>query len=112
MIYPWKLWQTQVYDNCGGYDDHTIVCEECIFFLHFQNRYNVVIDGVDKTSKPNRELINRDIRGDANDGSGARQIAERLWNSNCYYGVHVIKRYVDEWTFSDMEDRMKQELGG
>ena len=56
-------------------------------------------------------MINKNIRNQANDGSGAREIAESLWNSECYYGVHVIKRYVDEWTSSDMADRMKQEVG-
>ena len=31
--------------------------------------------------------------------------------SGCYYGVHVIKRSVDEWTYTDFDARMRQDVG-
>ena len=34
-----------------------------------------------------------------------------MWYNNCYQGVHVIKRYVDEWTYSDLDQRMRQVVG-
>ena len=111
-IYPWKLWEAHVYHDIGGLDNHAFICYGCFDLLHWDHKYNVVVAGVDKTSKANTGLINKDYRGYANDGGHADSIRDRIWNSNnCYYGVHVIKRAVDEWTWSDFGNRMKQEVG-
>ena len=51
-------------------------------------------------------MLDEDLSIYAKNRKGADLIAEHIWESGCYYGVHVIKRKVDEWTYTDFDDRM------
>jgi hypothetical protein len=67
----------------------------------------VIVAAVDAKSVANADLLNQSINGRADDDNSALNIANDMWNNNCYYGVHVIRRYVDEWTYSDLNERMR-----
>jgi len=86
-----------------------VICHGCFSIFHFQGKYNVVISGVDKhNSFANNALLdNPEWRHKADDGSHADKIAHDLWDHNCFYGVHVVQRFVDEWTFSDLGDKWR-----
>ena len=47
----------------------------------------------------------------SNDGTDAHTLADRIWNGNCFMGVHVIQRFVDEWTWSNYDNRLKFLVG-
>ena len=49
-----------MYDNIGGFDQHTYICNDCFDFLHYAERYNIVIEAVDLNSVANNDLLNRD----------------------------------------------------
>ena len=73
----------------------------------------MVVEAVDFNSVANNDLLNRDYdwKRQAENGDDAIDIANNLWNNNCFRGVHVIRRSVDEWTETNFEDRMRQFVG-
>lgn len=34
-INPYKLWLSNVYSNIGGFDNHCVICYDCIMYLHW-----------------------------------------------------------------------------
>jgi hypothetical protein len=35
LVTPYRLWDTQVYNNIVGDDKHQVNCFDCFFFMHF-----------------------------------------------------------------------------
>lgn len=111
-INPYRLWQVMSYNNVGGYDNHAFSCWDCFSFLHYANRYNIVISSMPTDSVANTVVLQDSrIVHDADSKSDAVDLCNDIWNNLCVYGVHVVKRYVDYWVDSDLEDRYKLQVG-
>ena len=57
LINPYKLWQVASYSNCGGYDNHGVICFDCFVYLHYQNAYNIVVSALDTDSVANTVVL-------------------------------------------------------
>ena len=73
-----------VYNNCGGYDNHYVSCWNCNIYLHFENKKNIVIGAVYSGEEGLSNAVNNDyIVNKANDCSDARDVGEAIWNTYC-----------------------------
>jgi len=106
-IHSFKLWHVEVYNNLEGGDVHWHTCYNCFLMLHWQNRYDVLAAAVDPTSTANFPLMQQSLQGWADNGDDAHSIVNTLMSTQCYSGVSVIARYVDEWTYTDFADRFQ-----
>jgi len=52
-ITPFRLWDIQVYDNIVGDDLHQITCNDCFFYMHYNNRYDIVISSLSNDTVAN-----------------------------------------------------------
>ena len=112
VINPYRLWQTNVYNNISGYNVHAYECFDCIGYLHYANRYDVLIAALDPASVVNATATYSPILiTEANSSSNAVDIVNYLYTLYCFAGVHVIQRYQDEWTDSEFDTRMSFTVG-
>jgi hypothetical protein len=104
-----------VYNDISGGDKHWFWCAGCFSFLHFQSKYNVVVSGVPKNSVGNSALISKNdatVTSWSNQRSDAHTLVNNISKLGCYYGIHVVERYVNEWTASNYgSSRSKQYVG-
>lgn len=52
-ITPFRLWDIQVYDNIVGDDLHQVQCNDCFFYMHYNNRYDIVISSLSNDTVAN-----------------------------------------------------------
>lgn len=106
----WSVWS---YDNVGGYENHAFSCLDCFNqYLHYDNKYNIVIAAMSLESKANTVVLNNSkIKNDSNSKSDAVKLCDDIWNNLCVTGVHVVKRYVDLELYNDFSDRDTFEVG-
>jgi hypothetical protein len=111
-INPYKLWQTNVYNNISGYNVHAYECFDCIGYLHYANRYDILIAALDTDSVVYEAAVNSPVLfTESNSGDDAVNIVNYLYSLYCYAGVHVVERYVDEWTDSYFDNRYSFTVG-
>ena len=111
-INPYRLWQTSVYNNISGFDNHAYDCYDCIGYLHYANRYDIVISALDSASVALTNAVQSPVLfTESNSKKDAVDIVNDLMSLYCYAGVHVIERYVDEWTNGYLDTRMSMTVG-
>lgn len=105
IVSPYRLWDTQVYFDIEGSNNHEIICYDCFTFFHFQNKYDVAISSLLNDTSANQTVVfDSSIADKSNHGGKAIDIARDIWNSMCVMGVHVIHRDSGEnteWTYGD-----------
>lgn len=112
QINPYKLWQTNVYANISGFNVHAYECFDCIGYLHYANRYDILIAALDPASVANATAADSPVLfTEANSTAHAVDIVNYLYSLYCFAGVHVIERYQDEWTESEFDTRMSFTVG-
>lgn len=112
LINPYRLWQVMSYQNVGGYDNHAYQCFDCIGYLHYANRYNIVVSSMATDSVANLTVLQDSrIVNDAESKSDCDDLVNDIWDNLCVYGVHVVVRYVDYWLDNDLEDRSTMQVG-
>jgi len=57
-INPYRRWQVISYDNIGGYDNHAYECLDCFGYLHYANKYNILIASMETDSVANTRVLN------------------------------------------------------
>lgn len=94
------------YDNIGGYNEHAYHCLDCIGYLHYANKYNIVIMSMPLDSVANLNVLHAPrIYNDSNSKSDARDLVDDIWDNLCVTGAHVAVRYVDLWISGDFDER-------
>jgi hypothetical protein len=58
QINPYRLWEVITYDNIGGYDNHAYECFDCFGYLHYANKYNILIASMATDSIANTSVLN------------------------------------------------------
>ena len=106
-LYPWKLWQVQVYDNLEGFPKHTFSCSGCFNqFLHYKKKYNIVVEFVDKNSQANKAALkNTLMKKELDSGMDCRQIHDKVKKKAAFTGLHIIDNGAHLERFSNMGDR-------
>jgi hypothetical protein len=88
------LWQTNVYANISGYNVHAYECFDCIGYLHYANRYDILIAALNPASVVNATATYTPVLiTEANSSSNAVDIVNYLYTLYCFAGVHVVQRY-------------------
>lgn len=101
-----------VYNDITGFEKHTIICTDCLNYLHYNRRYNIIISAVNSEFIANNDLLNDDIITEASkDKRNAIDIANDLWKNHCFKGVHVMTKGVNQETTSSLEDRFREVSG-
>lgn len=112
QVNPYRYWMSEVYDNISGNDNHHYICYNCAGWLHWNNRYNIVVSSIATNVNGATEIVNSSyIKDQSNSKSHADTVANNIWNKYCMTGVHVIERYVDEWTYSYYGDAYSANVG-
>ena len=106
-IYPWKLWQVQVYDNVEGFPKHTFSCVDCFNqYLHYKKKYNIVVEYVDKNSQANTNALKSQLmKGDLDSRQNCRQIHDKVVKKAAYTGLHIIDNGHHFEIFGNMGNR-------
>ena len=110
-VYSWTFWQVQAYSDIGGNDAHYVECFDCATNFHWQHEYNVVYSTMPKGKVGVPQLTAKYVVDGSNSGDGAISVVKAISNSGCFLGVHVMQRYIDEWTYSDYGNAWHQQVG-
>lgn len=111
-IDPYRRWQVISYNNIGGFNDHAYECLDCIGYLHYANKYNIVIMSMPKDSDANLTVLqDSKIKNDSNSKSDAIDLLNDIWGNLCVTGAHVAIRYVDLWIDGDFDERTTFQVG-
>jgi len=112
MINPYRFWTTVVYDNISGSNVEYVICYDCFIMLHYDSKFDIVVSSVGNTTVANTTANNNAWINDfSNWNYDAETTANAIFNNDCVYGVHVIERYVDEWIYTFMGNRVNQVVG-
>jgi hypothetical protein len=111
-VNPYRLWQAEVYANVSGFNNHAYQCFDCIGYLHYANKYNILIASMGTDSVANTVVTSDGrIASDANSGKDCDVLLSDIWNNLCVKGVHVVVRYVDLWIDDDFDTRTSFTVG-
>ena len=112
MINPYRLWSVTVYDNIAGYNEHAMSCYFCYLYLHYNNRYNIIVDSLDPESVGNSTVLQDPmIVNLSNNGEDAIDVTNTIWNDLCVTGVITAARYIDLWTYANFDTRQTFQVG-